>query len=639
MKVKSLRIVCSLCLLILLGQSAKAVPYASQVRNTTGTDWEFVLNEDADSITILRDGGSPVAISSPSAGRHTFDMAGFTDFEIQVAKDAPKDWTEISDASNLHTYFFRPNGVVVNQDPASPYFGTVYVSHPLPVPLIPNVTERETGEGIYSLSADLIGVDLANNFEQKLNANDPTLAKLPTNWNTSSNGGSSPWQIALDDSNNLIVSDYSNEHGGFKYSSPDLVTGGLVLRFEDGDRAQGLFFNSQSEEVHGSIISKPMTTGTVGVDLTIWGVDEDLDTDGDSFTSSDDGYSLWRWDAGSQTSYDGAPVLEAASPALDVGEALWFDNGELDGIFKDAHYEPRFNKFYLTQSRTHGNESSLIIVTPDGVDGFSPTIEWASKQWSIDNGLDGNNSTFSGEPDGEPDFGEGIQDVFRSLGSVTISPDGTKMYIHKAEQFNADDTADDGDNPVMGEGSNIPGGVIIVPLDENGLPDIDVDDNGTPGDTSDDFITNIDSIEIASQTVRHVRAPIALDAAGNVYITNNISELLQVFSPGGNTIATTGSDGSFDVVEVVIGAGDYNGDGIVDAADYTVWRDSLGDSVAIGSGADGVADGVIDIADYELWKANFGNAAGSGAARTPTPEPSTLALFLFTFFLRLRRRR
>ena len=40
--------------------------------------------------------------------------------------------------------------------------------------------------------------------------------------------------------------------------------------------------------------------------------------------------------------------------------------------------------------------------------------------------------------------------------------------------------------------------------------------------------------------------------------------------------------------------GDYNHDGVVDAADYTVWRDTYGQSVTENSGADGNGDGMID---------------------------------------------
>lgn len=71
--------------------------------------------------------------------------------------------------------------------------------------------------------------------------------------------------------------------------------------------------------------------------------------------------------------------------------------------------------------------------------------------------------------------------------------------------------------------------------------------------------------------------------------------------------------------------GDYNGNGIVDAADYTVWLDSLGGSVAAGSGADGNSNGIIDQADYQFWKNRFGDVTGT-ATGTLVPESSTIVL-------------
>jgi hypothetical protein len=56
--------------------------------------------------------------------------------------------------------------------------------------------------------------------------------------------------------------------------------------------------------------------------------------------------------------------------------------------------------------------------------------------------------------------------------------------------------------------------------------------------------------------------------------------------------------------------GDYNGNGVVDAADYTNWRKTLGQSVTAGTGADGNNDGSINSGDYDVWRANFGHAGG-----------------------------
>jgi predicted outer membrane repeat protein len=52
--------------------------------------------------------------------------------------------------------------------------------------------------------------------------------------------------------------------------------------------------------------------------------------------------------------------------------------------------------------------------------------------------------------------------------------------------------------------------------------------------------------------------------------------------------------------------GDYNQDGAVNQADYSVWRNSMSIVMPPGSGADGNGDGQIDNADYHLWKSNFG---------------------------------
>ena len=46
--------------------------------------------------------------------------------------------------------------------------------------------------------------------------------------------------------------------------------------------------------------------------------------------------------------------------------------------------------------------------------------------------------------------------------------------------------------------------------------------------------------------------------------------------------------------------GDYNGNHVVDAADYVLWRNTLNQTVTAGSGADGNADGTINAADYDF---------------------------------------
>jgi len=88
--------------------------------------------------------------------------------------------------------------------------------------------------------------------------------------------------------------------------------------------------------------------------------------------------------------------------------------------------------------------------------------------------------------------------------------------------------------------------------------------------------------------------------------------------------------------------GDYNGNGFVDAADYVVWRDTLGQTgVQAGSGADGNANSQIDAGDYTYWRQRFGNptsSAGSGQI-TSLPEPSTVYFAIYGLALLLSPRK
>ncbi len=78
-------------------------------------------------------------------------------------------------------------------------------------------------------------------------------------------------------------------------------------------------------------------------------------------------------------------------------------------------------------------------------------------------------------------------------------------------------------------------------------------------------------------------------------------------------------------------AGDYNNDGIVDAADYVVWRNHLGSDFPLPNEV--ATPGSVTVEDYDVWKSNYGKswepAAEGQMAIAPVPESEAAAVLIF----------
>lgn len=110
------------------------------------------------------------------------------------------------------------------------------------------------------------------------------------------------------------------------------------------------------------------------------------------------------------------------------------------------------------------------------------------------------------------------------------------------------------------------------------------------------------------------------------------------FGADGGVIMLSRNAGAFTIFddilleETPLPVGDFNTDGAVDGADYTVWKDTLGSTIDLRADAD--ESGIIDQPDFILWRDNFGevvsfgSAAGFGAAQQAVPEPSSALLAL-----------
>lgn len=89
------------------------------------------------------------------------------------------------------------------------------------------------------------------------------------------------------------------------------------------------------------------------------------------------------------------------------------------------------------------------------------------------------------------------------------------------------------------------------------------------------------------------------------------SVLLPVMDFGSLSLTADSSRVVLEVAAVL--GGDFNVDGTVNLADYTVWRNNLG--------------GLYTQSDYMVWKNNFGATSANLRAGSPAvPEPCSVAL-------------
>lgn len=108
---------------------------------------------------------------------------------------------------------------------------------------------------------------------------------------------------------------------------------------------------------------------------------------------------------------------------------------------------------------------------------------------------------------------------------------------------------------------------------------------------------------------------IADDGVGFEQVGTTVGHLAEAILTGSETFSFNESV-SLGEIFASSASTDYNGNGIVDSADYTVWRDNLGLMTgATQSDGDGDGDQDVDQADYALWKSTFGNVASGGGTR------------------------
>jgi hypothetical protein len=178
------------------------------------------------------------------------------------------------------------------------------------------------------------------------------------------------------------------------------------------------------------------------------------------------------------------------------------------------------------------------------------------------------------------------------------------------EQFTDPDASDDDDLYFM-----------IV----NGLSD----PNGLASQTQQEITINFDfasdpsisGLQRLSRDTGLVESVSLTPTGGTTY------QLLLTLDGGTGDLFKFNTGSSFVGVTTVALSGDFDGNGIVDAADYTIWQDNLGSDAAV-LGGNGSGAATVVQADYAIWKTNFGATAASSSGANLVPEPATLLLAL-----------
>ncbi len=357
---------------------AKATPYATELKNVSGTV-SFTLNESADSVRIVW-GITSTNLGALAKGSYSTNVGATSPFSIEVTKSSAAGYRSqtspgIAGKIQISTdpstaKFITPRGLAVNKNPASAFFGRVYVANSTPGSNA--TTARIVGRGLYTLKADL--TDSPNGFGTNQQTGGLLFAGSPGGPAASAN---SPFKLSVGQDDLVYISDYSDANGNLYRVDGNLANGQWVFDYRGGPPTITAPTN------HGSVIKAIAEGSLANNNLRIYSLDEDYG----SVLNND----LWRYDI------NGGPLTNQSTP-INISSAL---NGG-SSIVQDFCKGGVSNYFYLMQNRPAPASSPAIFV----VDTNGNTITNSQDVWR---GITGNPSD---------------TDLLTNLQAIAISPDG-----------------------------------------------------------------------------------------------------------------------------------------------------------------------------------------------------------------------
>lgn len=504
-----------------------AVPYASSLTND-GSSISFRLNEAADSVKIVSGAGFATTndLGARPAGLNTANVSITGPYKIIAAKSGTNAITQIGATIAVNS----PRGIAVNNNPASPYFGRVYMA---------NSAAGTLGDGIYVYNADL-----SNPYGSSTNLR-------TAGYNFGTGGVSAPMRISVGLSDELYISDWSDPAGNLIVTDPDVTSFQYVLKPLEGTAALPLVVDGVRTNNHGSIYAAHATGSLATGDLKVYTMDEDYQQDPTRDMAQWN--SIWVYDIGAgPLPWDKPPDRLLCTPSIQ----FLSQNG-------DFTLGPS-GMIYVNQRRAN----ATILTVGGGT--YTPSLFVVDPNIYIDptnyNGTGFFLTTNSAEPDSYftnfyamydptnlPNVAVPGITNFEGVPLFTRASNynrhiGSGGHIWDSQSASSDIQAGFAD--LFGEANGVsvsPDGKFIATITWGGLNGLNANEvkiarltNGIPD------LTKFFTFPTASATA--AGRGIAWDRANNLYILSSGGAYMKAYSLGLNATTITGSDGTFELV-------------------------------------------------------------------------------------------